>query len=87
MRINTSGIPNHNRISRGPNSPTTGRLNSLGGHDPNSPTFPRRPCRNSDASSIDIKRSDIDPALLATGWKASPRILRLGEREFWVDVI
>ncbi|CAG8770193.1 3004_t:CDS:1, partial [Funneliformis caledonium] len=42
----------------------TGRLNSLGGHDPNSPTFSRRPRGNSDASSIDIKRSDIDPALL-----------------------
>ncbi|CAI2184001.1 20409_t:CDS:10 [Funneliformis geosporum] len=65
MRINTSGIPNHNRISRGPNSPTTGRLNSLGGRGPNSPTFPRRPRGNSDASSIDVKRSDIDPALLA----------------------
>ncbi|CAG8523009.1 17132_t:CDS:2, partial [Funneliformis caledonium] len=49
MRINTSGIPNHNRISRGPNLPTTRRLNSLGGHGPNSPTFFRRPRENSDA--------------------------------------
>lgn len=51
MRINTSGIPNHNR--KGPNSPTMGRFVSRG---LNSPTF----SRNSDASSIDIKRSDTE---------------------------
>ncbi|GES86297.1 dynactin 1 [Rhizophagus clarus] len=48
MRINTSGIPNHNR--KGPNSPTMGRFNSRG---LSSPTF----SRNSDASNID-KRND-----------------------------
>ncbi|CAG8774958.1 12291_t:CDS:1, partial [Funneliformis caledonium] len=56
MRINTSAIPNYNQISRGSNSPTTGRLNSLSGRGSNNPTFLRRPRRNSDASSIDIKR-------------------------------
>jgi hypothetical protein len=57
MRINTSGIPNHNR--KGPNSPTMGRFSSRG---LNSPTF----SRNSDASSIDIKRSDIESGFSST---------------------
>jgi hypothetical protein len=32
----------------------------------NSPTFPRRPIENSDASSVDIKRSDLEPGFSAT---------------------
>jgi hypothetical protein len=57
MRINTSGIPNHNR--KGPNSPTMGRFSSRG---LNSPTF----SRNSDASGIDIKRSDTELGFSST---------------------
>ncbi|EXX79593.1 Nip100p [Rhizophagus irregularis DAOM 197198w] len=57
MRINTSGIPNHNR--KGPNSPTMGRFSSRG---LNSPTF----SRNSDASGIDIKRNDTELGFSST---------------------